>query len=44
MRRTRLWVDGIIDPAETRKIVSYCFEIANHNPDILKFNTGVIQV
>jgi 3-methylcrotonyl-CoA carboxylase beta subunit len=40
----RLWVDGIIDPAETRKIVSYCLEIANHNPDIPKFNPGVIQV
>lgn len=40
----RLWIDGIIDPADTRKIVSYCLEIANQNPDIPKFNTGVIQV
>lgn len=40
---SRLWVDGIIDPTETRKIVSYCLEIANNNPEIPRFNTGVIQ-
>ncbi|HEY3250655.1 MAG TPA: carboxyl transferase domain-containing protein [Ignavibacteria bacterium] len=40
----RLWVDGIIDPAETRKVVSYCLEITNNNPEIPKFNPGVIQV
>jgi len=39
----RLWVDGIIDPAETRKVVSYCIELANNNPDMPKFNPGVIQ-
>ena len=39
----RLWIDDIIDPVETRKIVSYCIEIANNNPDLKKFNTGVIQ-
>ncbi len=39
----RLWVDEIIDPADTRKIVSYCIELANNNPDIPKFNPGVIQ-
>jgi len=39
----RLWVDGILDPAETRKVVSYCLEIANNNPEIRKFNPGVIQ-
>jgi acetyl-CoA carboxylase carboxyltransferase component len=41
---SQLWVDGIIDPAETRKIVSYCIECANNNPVIKKFNPGVIQV
>lgn len=41
---SRLWVDDIIDPAETRKIVSYCLEIADNNPEIPKFNPGVIQV
>jgi acetyl-CoA carboxylase carboxyltransferase component len=40
----RLWVDGIIDPADSRKIVSYCLELANNNPGMPKFNTGVIQV
>ncbi|MCH7771162.1 MAG: acyl-CoA carboxylase subunit beta [Bacteroidetes bacterium] len=39
----RLWVDEIIDPAETRKYVSMAIEAANNNPDIPKFSTGVIQ-
>ncbi len=39
----RLWVDGIIDPIETRKIISRGIEIANNNPYIPKFNVGVIQ-
>ncbi|HEY4643617.1 MAG TPA: carboxyl transferase domain-containing protein [Bacteroidota bacterium] len=40
----RLWVDGIVDPVETRKIVSLGIEMASHNPDIPKFNPGVLQV
>ncbi|MBK9334329.1 MAG: acyl-CoA carboxylase subunit beta [Ignavibacteria bacterium] len=40
---SRLWVDEIIDPKDTRKIVSYCIELANNNPEIKKFNVGVIQ-
>jgi acetyl-CoA carboxylase carboxyltransferase component len=39
---SRLWVDGIIDPAETRKIISIGIEAANNAP-IEKFNVGVIQ-
>ncbi len=39
----RLWIDGIIDPVETRKIISRGIEIANNNPYIPKFNVGVIQ-
>ncbi|MDD5360965.1 MAG: carboxyl transferase domain-containing protein [Ignavibacteria bacterium] len=39
----RLWIDGIIDPVKTRDVVSYCIEIANNNPEIKKFNTGIIQ-
>lgn len=39
---SRLWVDGIIDPLETRKIVSMGIEAANHNK-INPFNVGVIQ-
>jgi acetyl-CoA carboxylase carboxyltransferase component len=40
----RLWIDGIIDPGDTRTIVSYCLELANNNPDIRRFNPGIIQV
>lgn len=40
----RLWVDGVIDPAETRKIISMGIEAANHNEEIPKYNVGVIQV
>ncbi len=40
---SRLWVDEIIDPKETRKIISTCIGIANNNPDMAKFNVGVIQ-
>ncbi|NOX17440.1 MAG: acyl-CoA carboxylase subunit beta [Chlorobi bacterium] len=39
----RLWIDEIIDPAETRKYISRSIEVANNNPDIPKFNVGVIQ-
>jgi len=39
----RLWVDGIIDPLETRKVISMGIEAANHAPIIEKFNVGVIQ-
>jgi len=38
----RLWVDGVIDPLETRKMVSMGIEAANHAP-VEKFNVGVIQ-
>jgi 3-methylcrotonyl-CoA carboxylase beta subunit len=40
----RLWVDGIIDPRDTRRRISKAIECANHNPDIPEFKTGVIQV
>ena len=40
---SRLWVDEVIDPKDTRKIVSYCIELANNNSEIKKFNVGVIQ-
>jgi len=39
----RLWVDGIIDPAETREVVSRGIAMASHNPNIPRFNPGVIQ-
>lgn len=40
----RLWVDGIIDPGETRKYISEGIAAADHNPDIPEFKTGVFQV
>jgi 3-methylcrotonyl-CoA carboxylase beta subunit len=40
----RLWVDAIIDPGQTRQIISESLTAASHNPDIPPFNTGVIQV
>ncbi len=39
----RLWVDAIIDPAETRKVISMGIEAANHAPIEKPFNPGVIQ-
>ena len=39
----RLWVDEIIDPALTREYISNSIEYANNNPNIPRFNTGVIQ-
>ena len=38
----RLWVDAIIDPRETRKVISMGIEAANNAP-VEKFNPGVIQ-
>jgi acetyl-CoA carboxylase carboxyltransferase component len=40
----RLWVDGIIDPADTRQIISRGIEMAANNPEMRPFNPGVIQV
>lgn len=40
----RLWVDAIIDPAETRKMISEGINAANHNADIAALKTGVFQV
>lgn len=39
----RLWTDGIIDPRRTREIITLGIEMASHNPDIPKFNPGVLQ-
>lgn len=39
----RLWVDGIIDPVETREIISRGIGMANQNPDLPRFNPGVLQ-
>ena len=39
----RLWIDGIIDPLDTRKIISTGIEAANNAPVTEKYNVGVIQ-
>ncbi len=39
----RLWVDGIIDPIETRKVISMGIEAADHAPIEKRYNVGVIQ-
>jgi len=41
---SRLWIDAIIDPQKTRKIISENLSAANHNPKIEEFKTGVFQV
>ena len=40
----RLWVDAIIDPAETRTMISEGIAAANHNKTFEEFKTGVFQV
>ena len=40
----RLWVDAIIDPVETRKVISEGISAANQNPDIAEMKLGVFQV
>lgn len=40
----RLWVDAIIDPADTRLVISEGIAAANHNPVIPGFKVGVFQV
>lgn len=40
---SRIWVDAIIDPLETRKVISMGIEMANKKPIEKPFNVGVIQ-
>jgi acetyl-CoA carboxylase carboxyltransferase component len=40
---SRLWLDAIIDPLETRKWISMGIEAANHAPITKQYNVGVIQ-
>lgn len=39
----RLWTDGVIDPLDTRKVISMGIEMANQAPITEKYNVGVIQ-
>ncbi len=40
---SKLWVDAIIDPAETRTVLSVGIEMANHKKAEKPYNVGVIQ-
>jgi len=39
----RLWIDAIIDPARTREVLLEALEACALNPDVPKFNPGVLQ-
>jgi acetyl-CoA carboxylase carboxyltransferase component len=41
---SRLWVDAIIDPGETRRVISEGIAAANNNAAIEEFKLGVFQV
>ena len=40
---SRLWVDAIIDPAETRKVISVGIQMASHKKAEKPYNVGVLQ-
>lgn len=39
----RLWVDGIINPEETRRVIAESIAVANHSPIKKAFNPGILQ-
>ena len=39
----RLWYDAIIDPVDTRKVISMGIEVANHKKITERYNVGAIQ-
>lgn len=39
----RLWIDAIIDPAKTRDVLIAALEACALNPDVPRFNVGVLQ-
>jgi len=38
----RLWIDKIIDPVNTRKVLIRSLELAALNPEVAKFNVGLL--
>jgi acetyl-CoA carboxylase carboxyltransferase component len=40
---SRLWVDAIIDPKDTRQILARSLACAAQNPRLDEFKTGVLQ-
>jgi 3-methylcrotonyl-CoA carboxylase beta subunit len=39
----RLWIDAIIDPVKTREVLTMALEAAALNPEVARFNPGVLQ-
>ncbi|MGB6191355.1 MAG: acyl-CoA carboxylase subunit beta [Terracidiphilus sp.] len=39
----RLWIDAIIDPAKTRDVLMEALEACSLNPDLPRFNPGILQ-
>jgi acetyl-CoA carboxylase carboxyltransferase component len=39
----RLWIDAIIDPARTRDVLIAALEACAMNPEVPRFNPGVLQ-
>ncbi|WP_433973479.1 acyl-CoA carboxylase subunit beta [Tunturiibacter lichenicola] len=39
----RLWIDAIIDPVKTRDVLITALEAASLNPQVARFNPGVLQ-
>ena len=39
----RLWIDAIIDPAKTREVLMTALEACAMNPEVPRFNPGVLQ-
>ena len=39
----RLWIDSIIDPAKTREVLMTALEAVALNPEVGRFNPGVLQ-
>jgi 3-methylcrotonyl-CoA carboxylase beta subunit len=39
----RLWIDSIIDPVKTRQALMTALEACGMNPEVAKFNPGVLQ-
>jgi 3-methylcrotonyl-CoA carboxylase beta subunit len=39
----RLWIDAIIDPVKTRDVLITALEACSMNPDVPRFNPGVLQ-
>jgi len=38
-----LWIDKIIDPVTTRQVLIRSLELAASNPEVPKFNVGLLQ-